>query len=447
MTTSRPARAASPSPAASRPFGAAGALHVGVHLLALTLVALGCPLLPPDPSDVPTVLVEGSRTFQRNVRGDGLVRAVEATPITAPSDAEGALKISWIAPDGSHVNEGDVVMRFDASEMERRLADSRDEVTAAKRQIEKVTIESAATRHKRELAADLADHEAIAAKEFELKSDTILSKVEMAEEAIDLELAQAKSDHARGVQAVEKAVAENQLELHDITRRQHGRELLRARSGLERLKVLAPKAGILVLARSWSGEPVRIGDTVWSGQKVAEIPVIAELEAEVFVLEADAGSLVEGLPATVFLEARPELSWVGKVKRVDTLAQPRHPKVPVHYIGVVVSLERREHEIMRVGQRARATIVVERPSSIIVPRQAVFQHEGKTVVYRDAGDGFDPVEVTLGTGSPGRVVIESGLEGGERIALRDPTQASRQGSARPEAATEAQADRRPGGPS
>ena len=62
-----------------------------------------------------------------------------------------------------------------------------------------------------------------------------------------------------------------------------------------------------------------------------------------------------------------------------------------------------------------------REEVLVVPRQAVFEREGKKVVYRGDGSRFRPVEVELGPLGLGRVVIDGGLDEGDRIALRDPT--------------------------
>jgi multidrug efflux pump subunit AcrA (membrane-fusion protein) len=134
-----------------------------------------------------------------------------------------------------------------------------------------------------------------------------------------------------------------------------------------------------------------------------------------------AGRLAEGLPAEVEIDARPGVVYVAEVGHVDTLAQPRHPKVPVNYFGVTLELERTDATTMRVGQRVRATILVTERDVVVVPREAVFDRDGRSLVYRLAGDAFEPVEVTLGSASAGRVVITSGIEPGDHIALRDPT--------------------------
>jgi len=77
---------------------------------------------------------------------------------------------------------------------------------------------------------------------------------------------------------------------------------------------------------------------------------------------------------------------------------------------------------MKPGQRVRATLVLdERKEALAVPRQAVFEREGKMVVYRQKGDTFEPVEVTLGSSGAGKVVVEKGIAPGDLLALTDPT--------------------------
>jgi multidrug efflux pump subunit AcrA (membrane-fusion protein) len=77
---------------------------------------------------------------------------------------------------------------------------------------------------------------------------------------------------------------------------------------------------------------------------------------------------------------------------------------------------------MKPGQRVRAEIVLdERPDVLTVPRQAVFEKDGEKIVYVQNGGSWEATEVELGPSSLGRLVISSGLEPGDRIALRDPT--------------------------
>lgn len=401
-----------------------------IVLAALLLLAACGRLEAAVGETVPTVVVEPRQTFVRKVRADGVLRAVEATQVSAPADADGPLKIAWIVADGVHVKQGDVVVRFDDGEARRMLADSRDDLATAEREIGKVGVQGKATQGKRERAATVAHREAEVAKTFQTTDTSIFSRIDVAEDSIDLELAQAKAGHAERVQGVERNVAARKRALHEISREQHGREVAHAEERLARLEVTAPHDGVVVLERGWRGETVRVGDTVWGGQKLAELPLVAAMQADVYVLEADAGNVVDQLGAELVVDAHPERSFAAKVKHIDTLAQPRNPEVPVHYFGVQLAIESPDLAHMRVGQRVHGTIFVEQPDAIVVPRQAVFDRDGRHVVFRREGGAFVEVEVALGQASPGRVVLERGLEPGDEVALRDPQQSNAAAAAR-----------------
>ncbi len=401
--------------------------------LMLAVGALGCGPGVEPLAQVPTLEVTRSEAFVRRVTAEGYLRAVEATPLNAPEDSQRPMKIAWVAVDGSQVHAGDVVVRFDATEMERELANSRDEVTAAERQIERERTLGASTGRRRDRTAELAGVELEAARTQQIDDERILSRNEIIESRVDAELAAAKADHARQVKRVEAAVSHSQREVHDIARRQAQSGVDRATQGLARLEITAPQDGLLVLERDWKGNPLRVGDTIWPSQKVAEIPRVTAMEAELFVLEADAGDLVVGLPAELVIEAHPERVYAATLARVDTLAKPRHQEVPVQYFAVTLALPQTDTNTMKVGQRVRATIILEQGEAIVVPRQAVFERDGRMFVHREDGDRFEEAQVELGSSSAGRVVITAGLQAGDRIALRDPTAPAKPVAAAPEA--------------
>ena len=185
---------------------------------------------------------------------------------------------------------------------------------------------------------------------------------------------------------------------------------------------MAPHDGLLLLEKKWSGEPTFVGDSVWPGQKIAEIPDLSQVEAKVFVLEADAAGLKPGLAARLAIEGRPGAEFVAQVSRVDALAKPREQGSPVKYFETTLALDRTDPAVMTPGERVRAVILLESVEDVIaVPRGALFEKDGKRVVYRREGGAFQPVEVTVGRNSVSRVVVEKGLEAGDRVALRDPS--------------------------
>ncbi|MES1240746.1 MAG: efflux RND transporter periplasmic adaptor subunit [Acidobacteriota bacterium] len=397
----------------------------GAGLLVLLLLAgaawLLAASLPRRAERVPTETVE-PRDFARVVPADGVLRAVRSTPVSVPAGAPGPFRIGWVADDGIRVRAGDPVVRFDPSDIEKELADAADELAGARLKAEKERAHGLAEVRKVERDLALALEELAAAREFRKKDELVFSRAEIAESEIDQELARQRESHARENRRDRESLSGTELDLLGIDMRKAETRIRRARGALAALTVTAPHDGVLVLNRNWRGETIRVGDTVWNSQPLAEIPELASMEAEVYVLEADAGGIAPGRPATVTLEARPGVEHAARIGRVDALARPRFRGSPVQYFGVTLDLERTDPAVMKPGQRVRALLRLdERPRALTVPRQAVFERDGRTVLYRRDGDGFERIDVRLGPAGAGRVVVESGLRPGDAVALADPT--------------------------
>jgi RND family efflux transporter MFP subunit len=404
--------------------------RLGLGALALAALIALAAFLPRSPlagmgagDEVPTVRVE-ARPFERNVPAQGNLQAVQATPISVPPGVPGPFRIGWLAPDGSLVKKGDVIIRFDPSAIEKRLVDAEDDLHEAHLKMEKERLSGLSEVRKLEQDARIARVELEDASHFQKKDQTIFSRSEIIESDIDQQLAQEHQKHAEGSERTHRKLTGTEIALLEIKVRQADAKISQARRALQALAVTAPHDGVLILKRNWRNETTRVGDSVWNGQPLAEIPDLAAMEAEVYVLEADAGGLKAGKPATVVVESAPGVSYSGHIKRVDALAKPRLPGSPVQYFAVTVELPSTDPRVMKPGQRVQATLHLEQSANaLLVPRQAVFEREGRMVVFRrneHRQHGFEPVVVKLGASTVGRVVIASGIGAGDVLALRDP---------------------------
>ena len=366
--------------------------------------------------------------FIRKVTAEGNLEAVKATPLVAPMEAEGPLKIAWIVPDGSRVKADDIVVRFDPTDMERMLRDGQAEQRTAQSKIQGKTAVADGVIHNLDRDAEMARTELEYSSRFQSKDPEVFSRTQIIESEIDQRLAAERVANAEAVREIQEKLTKVDIDLLAIDRTKAELRIGQARKGLHALEVRAPHDGIVVLKRQWRGVP-KVGDSAWSGMPLAEIPQLDVMEAVVFVLEADAGGLAVGRPATVVLEARLDRAYNAKVKKVAALAKPRVGWIPVQYFEVTLDLERTDPEIMKPGQRVRATLVLEEKQDVFsVPRAAVIEMEGKKVVYRRKGWGFEPVDVTLGPSALGNVVVLTGIEDGDVLALRDPTRPSGESS-------------------
>jgi HlyD family secretion protein len=396
--------------ASARPGRAKARPHI------LLLLALGC-----HHEVIPTFKAEPTQ-FARRVTAEGVLKSTKATPVSAPTSAPMSLRIASIADDGSIVKKDEIVVTFDPSDFQKDLVAGNEDRQGIGNKITKGDTLATTTRTNLKRDANQAQDELLAARQYKFDDAEVFSRYQRIEADIDATLAGDKKEHAENVLGVRDNLAHADRDLLGIEEKKAGLKIRNAEQGLHAIELHAPYDGILVLQRDWRGDVPRVGNSVWPGQPLGEIPDLNSMKAEVFVLEADAAGLAVGQKATIILESNSGISYSGKITQVDKLARPRFRGVPVQYFGVTVSLDRTDPAVMKPGARVRATLEIENRKNVFsIPRQALFEKEGKKLVYRKRGERFESAPVEIATSSPGRVVVTKGITRGDELAMRDPT--------------------------
>ena len=250
-----------------------------------------------------------------------------------------------------------------------------------------------------------------------------------------LELSQARSDAQSSVETLrqlESAAsyrnAQKQAAIASARSRieEAAAKLELARQQLARCELRAEVAGIVVYKDVFFGSEQRkpqVGDQVWANQPLVILPDISRMVVETKVRETDIHKVERNQNVGVRVEAYPDLRLSGKVTLVGTLAQEERERRGTKFFTVAVALNESEPRL-RPGMTARVEIAVEeRKDALFVPLEAVFEREGRTLVYLP-GHRPRPREVVLGPSNADFVVIEAGLSRGERVLLRDPEAAA-----------------------
>jgi len=399
-------------------------LGFGLVVILFGFIALVQTILHlPDPQ-VPTLKVQRG-PFRVRVTAEGNLAAVQSTPLTAPMKPQMPFTLAWLVEDGALVEEGEIIARFDDSQLEQDRENGLSDQRISDHHIDSAVTSREVNAGKLDRDVEVAGEELEVAREFQQTDTLVYSKIEIVEAQIDTELAETRADHARESQGIQDSLSEAEIALLTIERRKAEIKVQQADEGLAALDVRSPHAGIVMLERDWRGNSVRVGDTVWPGRPLARIPDLTEMQAEVYVLEADAGDLEEEQTATVWLDADPDVPHSATLQSIDPMAGRRNRRVPVQFFRTVLALENTDTETMKPGARVHAEITIaDLASAVTVPRQSVCTVDGKPVVYRWTRGKFVATEVELGPAAFGRVVVTSGLDVGDLVALRDPTESN-----------------------
>lgn len=174
------------------------------------------------------------------------------------------------------------------------------------------------------------------------------------------------------------------------------------------LTLTSPIAGVVVSRRAVVGQPVAADDTLATIAELSEVWFLGR------VFEKDLGRLRVGSDAEVTLNAYPAERFSGHVELIGRQVDP-----VARTLTARVRLVNRD-DLLRIGLFGTAQVTTPEPTAgaarIIVPRSALTEVLGKTVVFVQQPDGdFELHQVTLGRSAPGRVEIEVGLREGERV--------------------------------
>jgi multidrug efflux pump subunit AcrA (membrane-fusion protein) len=329
-------------------------------------------------------------------------------------------KIAFLAPEGSQVRAGQPVMAFDASELERRLEEKRAEADAARKRIEKEKAD--ADLRRRQDALRLEEARARARK-AELQVDVpeaLLASNDLAKARLELEEAREeiaslgeRMAAARRAEATRLGALERQLAAAD-------RRVRETRESIDRMSVVAPRDGTVVPVSNWRDEKKKVGDSVWRGERILEIPDLRAMMARGEVAEADAGRVAVGQRVRLKLDAHPDVAFHGTIASIWSTVQERSWRDPIKVVRLDVDLDSTDPQRMRPGMRFRGGIEVERVErAVVVPADAVFLKEAGPVAFRRTAFGWERRPVRIGRRSESLVEVLEGVREGDRVARVD----------------------------
>ena len=192
---------------------------------------------------------------------------------------------------------------------------------------------------------------------------------------------------------------------------------------LNRCEILATVSGLVIYKEVFFGSEkrkVQVGDQVWPNQPLIMLPDLSQMTVETQVRETDIYKVEKNQQVLISVDAYPELTLEGEVSFIGTLAQEDAVRRGGKYFSVSILVKQADPRL-RPGMSARVELLVERlDHARYVPLEAVFERGGRHYTYVMRGRSPDVQEVLVGPSNENHIVIETGLEPGDRVLLRDP---------------------------
>jgi len=349
--------------------------------------------------------------------------------VTVMSEFQGTATIVELAPEGSRVRAGELLVRFDATkltddlirlEKEEALARSElDSLLEAKLPLELRELEFKLLEARGQLEAEsryLADSlllqkdNLISEQEIEQQSLAV-DKLKSRVEKLELEY-QLTRDHLHPA-----AVASARTKLHSASQ-----ALRQARRQLANSTVIAPVDGVVVYKPlNLGGEfrTVRVGDNLYPNQPFMVLPDMQDLVVYCDIPESELARVGEGDAVNVRPLAYPDLALPGRVEAIGSVAQtlPGRPSWQ-KFFHVTIGVDELSPAI-RPGMSVVAEIVsYYRPDSLLIPRGAVTWNAGKSFGKVREGGAYRTRELTLGMANDQYYEVLSGVDDGDLVLIQ-----------------------------
>jgi HlyD family secretion protein len=364
------------------------------------------------------------QSFRVTVPSTGEVVGMETTSIATPNTPSGSLKLSWLIPEGSFVREGDPVVRFDSTDAKLSLEKQQNTLDANSERT-KITTNTQSTNDK-VLGYDRTSAELDYEYDMTVmpEDESIFSKWDIITAQADANYARERIEFLKSKAKTQQRSARSDQQILAIERNRAQSEVQVIQTTLNSLELRVPKAGLVLYHRDRRQDP-QIGDECQPGQVLVELVNLDVLQARIYVLERDGGSLAKGLPVVIKLDAIPDKEYHGTIRTVSTVAGSLERNSPLRYFTCDVSITDagRDLKQIRPGMNLRGDVVLEKyDSCFVVPSSAVNYREKEkdNLVYIKKGDKFVATTVQTGLSAHGEAVILGGISDGTLIALRNP---------------------------
>ena len=448
-------------------------------LLALTVVTAVPGIAWCQPAAGPGIVSERVRRgeFVHEVVERGNIESIAHVEIRCEVTAQdgSGTAILEIVPEGTSVKPGDFLVKLDSSALEQEkikqqivcenymatLIQARhvyETALLAKQVYVEGTypLELRSAQHEVFVAEEelrLAEGNLKAADRLVAKAAATARELEAARFAVrkvrsELELAKAK------LEVLEKFTKQKMLTQLDgdvktararlgaeEARLQLSREKLAKIEGqIDKCTIKAPASGLVLYANQQRGSRVgaiviQEGTVVRERQPIIRLLDPKQVQVRTKIHESQIAAVKKGMPATIRVDAFPDLQLKGTVATVAEYPEPASWFTPdLKEYAVTIRLQEPPADL-RVGFTAEVKILVARLVDVLqVPVQAVLEHGRNHYCVILDGQEWQARQVTIGPANSRFVVIREGLQEGQQVAINAARRAAEAGLPRLEPA-------------
>lgn len=248
------------------------------------------------------------------------------------------MRIIGILEHGSIVNAGDSIIQVDPTEIKKFIIERESSLETELANMQKLQVDH--TNRINEQESKLKNETAsFNLKKIELESSRFES--ERFRKIKELEFEQAKITLAKEERKLEllHTINASDSRIQDIRVQQIKNEMEDAYKIITAMTIYTPISGVFQIAHNYrTGALVKVGDNVYPGNNMANVPELKWMKVNTFINETDFLKIHTGQKVSVRLDAMPNVTFEGEVAYIGKLCHLRDQKSKQRVFDVEVNI-------------------------------------------------------------------------------------------------------------
>jgi HlyD family secretion protein len=379
---------------------------------------LPVPVAARTPASAKSYIVSDSDVLKEVILTGELYSAHSTIFMVPNARNNSSFTISSLAPEGSLIKKGDLIVQFDDSALLSQRADAERSLGEAELSIEKTKTDLESQR------GDLRN--SVIQAQSKVDQDVLYAKISKDllsandYQKYQLNLQQSKLSLQKAQEQLDNFEAnyQSQMTKAEISRSRSELILKWIDSDSGSLKIFAPQDGILIYGDNWKTKRrIQPGDSLMNGQEVARLPDLSDMQVTGYVYDTEYSLLGRDMRGSVTLDALPGFQVGGKIVSLTNVADYKGFATRKKVFKAIVQLDKAD-PLMKPGMTARVRIpIVLAKKTIAIPREYLgLDSQGKFYVFKGKEPKTASIQfVKLGVVGDRLVQIASGLSPGDPL--------------------------------
>ncbi len=374
------------------------------------------------------------KNFTQSLRLTGTTQASRSFIVLAPrleGAQVGSMVITKLAPAGTHVQKGDVLVEFDPQAQTKDYLDKKSMYENLVGQVAQKQAEDNIARAKDDTAMKQAEDE-LKRAQLELQKNEIVSRIDAERNQEALDEAQATLKQLTETYQLKRAAAVAAIRIQEIQRDRALEAMRYAQGNAAKMVVHSPMQGVVVYNTIWLGGrmgTVQQGDQVRPGVPFLQVVDPSQMEVRVALNQVDLLKVHLGQQAQMHLDAYRGMTLPVTLEELSPLGHPGQFAEVVRSFTARFSVQGTDARLLPDLSAALDLELGSQKNVLVVPWQSIGIEANHSYVWLKTTGGFEKRTVQTGPRNDLEVIVNSGLSEGDiirRVAIEDQSGTGRQ---------------------